>query len=432
MGQKYVILPSSGDINRGDQALTWETMRIVKDSGFNGSYYILSENLNSFGQSDNEGLMKLSPILRHPSRKFKNKNNIKYTGIVKVKWGVVASIDFLKSILILNTYTRKLVFPFMSQNERETLKIMSESEICLVKGGGFLHSSGRIIDSYIIYFQLFHIKLALSLGKPVYVMPNSFGPFNGFFVKRMVRSTLNKCKLVTARESISKKMLDEISVKSRLFPDLGFSLNTKETKVDLEKSLEGQSKNRKRIGITVRPYRFPNSDNPQKKYENYIESMVAFTKWLYAAGYLPIFIEQVLSETTHESDMVAILEITKRLNRTEYVIISDDTYDSRDLKTIYGQMDYTVGTRFHSVIFSLSENVPCIAIEYGGNKGTGILKDMDLSQYGIPIEEISFDNLKMTFEDLIDNSNQVKEKISIYMDHVHKERKHLIKIIKEK
>ena len=56
-------------------------------------------------------------------------------------------------------------------------------------------------------------------------MPNSFGPFKGKVVKRMIKSTISKCKVVMSRESISQQvLLNECGVESILSDDLAFYL----------------------------------------------------------------------------------------------------------------------------------------------------------------------------------------------------------------
>jgi colanic acid/amylovoran biosynthesis protein len=47
-----------------------------------------------------------------------------------------------------------------------------------------------------------------------------------------------------------------------------------------------------------------------------------------------------------------------------------------------------IGTRFHSVIFSLTSHVPAIAIEYEHKTG-GIMKDLDLTDWVLKIEEVN-------------------------------------------
>ena len=44
--KKYIIIPFCSDLNRGDQALVWETKRIAEESGFKGKYYLIAEKMN--------------------------------------------------------------------------------------------------------------------------------------------------------------------------------------------------------------------------------------------------------------------------------------------------------------------------------------------------------------------------------------------------
>lgn len=409
--RKYVILPSSSDLNRGDQALVWETIEIAKKGKRVGEYYMLASELNRTKQSQEAGIKILSPILKHPSRMFKSKENNEYNNILLFKWGMVAIFDFIFSLLILSPPLRYILKHIMSTEDRRTLQVIEESEACFVKGGGFIHSAGRITDSYIVYYQLFHIMLAQSMRKPVYVMPNSFGPFPGFGVKWLVTKTLNNCELVTVRESISKSMLDGIDVKSEIFPDLGFSLDKNRRKNKELLNIRSKYPGKRLVAITARPYRFPNSENPNKKYKEYISGMANFSRWLFENKYVPVFIEHTLSETTHENDGNAIAEITAKLDIGSYEVLANDDYNCRDLKSIYSEMDFVVGTRFHSVIFSLAENIPSIAITYGGNKGQGIMKDLGLSDYALSMSEFDLNQIIHMFNNLVENSESVREQL---------------------
>src|SRR5699024_4022663 len=308
MENRYVILPSNSDLNRGDQALVWETLSVSKAAGNEGTYYMLKSGEEPTIQSEKEGIKTLTPILQHTSRKFKSKENNDYNTKLIIKCGFVAFIDLINSLLLLSKITRFIMVPFLSKDKKKTMNIIKESDKCFIKGGGFIHSSGKLTDSYVVYYQLFHIMLAHSLGKEVYVMPNSFGPFKGIGVSWLVRRTLNRCKLVSVRESVSLEMLDNLGVKGDLFPDLGFSLKKSDFESnEIQEELSHQ-RGRKTVAITARPYRFSGSSSPQKKYENYINSMVEFSKWLYENNYFPVFVEHTLSETTHENDGTAIKE----------------------------------------------------------------------------------------------------------------------------
>lgn len=58
------------------------------------------------------------------------------------------------------------------------------------------------------------------------------------------------------------------------------------------------------------------------------------------------------------------------------------------MEKIYSYYDVMVGTRFHSVIFSLNVGVPAIAIAYGGNKSRGIMRDLELEDFVLNIDEM--------------------------------------------
>ena len=43
MDKQYIIIPSCSDLNRGDQALVWETKRFAEECGFVGEYNMMSK-----------------------------------------------------------------------------------------------------------------------------------------------------------------------------------------------------------------------------------------------------------------------------------------------------------------------------------------------------------------------------------------------------
>lgn len=413
---KYVILPGCDDGNRGDQALVWETVKIAKQSGFDGKYYMLCAPEDML-HSTKEDIQGLSPILAHPGRKSSGIDNQKYGLKLILSWGMVAAKDYIMSKLILWKFTRSLLLKYLSPEIRNTVKIIQDCDACFVKGGGFLHSYGSLTEIYQIYFFLYHILLAQSLGKKVYIMPNSFGPFIAPTVKYQVRKALKKCELVLSRESISQKMLEEIGVPNLLYPDLAFGLKKRvgDACVDELKNLK-LKQNRALVGITVRPYRFPGSSCPENDYKNYIDAFTNMGRWLYENNYFPVFIEHVVSKGKHESDIECIKTVTENLNPSQYAVISNPEYDCRDMKYIYSQMDLVIGTRFHSVIFTLSEGIPCIAVAYGGNKGLGIMNDLSLDNYVLKIEDISFEKLKDIFNLIIKNESGYKNEIKNQID----------------
>ena len=97
---KVVILPANNDLNRGDQALIWETINIAKRSGLDGEFYMLAENESLTKQSQSVGIKIITPLLKHPSRKSKTTDNTNYGLKLLFKWGSVALVDTIFSLLL--------------------------------------------------------------------------------------------------------------------------------------------------------------------------------------------------------------------------------------------------------------------------------------------------------------------------------------------
>ena len=432
MPNSYVIVPCCSDLNRGDQALVWETRRIAEDAGMRGKYYFTSEANEPVTQSEERGFTRILPVLEHPSRKYKNKENVQYNLALKLKWGVVALGDLVVSLCLLTKLGRKILKPLLPVYTRESLEIMENMTALLVKGGGFFQFYGGLTSSYTAYFDAYHIFLASCLGKPVYMMPNSLGPFEGPMVKWIVRKALSKCRLVSARESISRDMMaHELGIEPVLSPDLAFSLRPARLDRDQVFAAYDIPVDRKVVAITVRPYRFPNASDPTAAYESFKRGVADFADWLYSQGYIAVFVNHTLAVNSHENDYACITEVAKMLPEEHYRVISNADYDCQDLKCLYSFCDYIVGTRFHSVIFSLASGVPGLAISYVGNKSVGIMSDIGLSDYVLHIDSVTADELEAKFVALVRNEEDAKSKLEAYMAKIPAERSSLVELIKE-
>lgn len=425
---KVVITPGITDLNRGDQALIWLIKDILKEGGVTSDIKLLQSgnSLNDIymqsKQSIEMGFDVITPVLLHPARKDSD-DSIKYTSYTKIKWGFTALKDLVYSSLLLSKVKiiNRIGESRLSKDQMDTYTVFSEMDIMIVKGGGFLHTYKRLTDIYYLYYSLFNIMLAQRLSKKVIIMPNSFGPFLGKFEKYFVKRVLKKCNLIYARENISKKYLSDLLDKEiHLSPDLGFYIP-----VDRDDGLTNTSvlsNKGKTVAITMRPYRFPEYSDGEKRYQNYINEMFIVCRELIKGGYYPIFVAHTLGPSAHEDDRIALNSVIEKLedygiSTNQYTFINDSNMNCFDVTNLYSQIDYIIGTRFHSVIFSMVSLTPAIAISYSGHKTTGIMKDMGLEDYVIDIGELKSENILSKFYYLVDNKSDVKKKIKKYLDY---------------
>jgi len=292
----------------------------------------------------------------------------------------------------------------------------------LVKGGGFIHAYGGPRWLYYLLYQLFPAILALRLEKPVGVLPNSFGPFCGRAAQRLVRWVLRRCAIVTAREHISARTAEELIGRSvPVYPDLAFALRPAPADwARAELRAHGvQCEADSCIGFTVRPWRFPGRrHDAERLFRRYLDSVEHLVCVVREMGFSPVLFAHCLGNSRHEDDRVAIAILSSRLhqNGIRAPSLASDAWTAEQLAALYGEMHVLVATRFHSAIFAAVSGVPSLVIAYGGNKGLGIMQDMGLPEYVVPIEEISPVSAEATLRLLLANRESARARLKSYVD----------------
>lgn len=178
MREKIILIPSNTDLNRGDQALVWESINVIRDVYNNPNIILMKGNEHKqYAQTEKLGYPMISRILKHPNRVFFKRLHIRYSALDIILIGIVALFDFITSSLLLirSKWINKLALLFMSQEIKDTFAVFKNCDAVYVKGGGFIHSYGAISDAYQMYFLLYHILLAIRHKKKVFVLPNSIG-----------------------------------------------------------------------------------------------------------------------------------------------------------------------------------------------------------------------------------------------------------------
>ena len=149
-------------------------------------------------------------------------------------------------------------------------------------------------------------------------------------------------------------------------------------------------------------------------------------------NYKVILVVHTRAVNEHENDEACIddiLEMIKKIPNNNVYKIKDDQMNCYDLKKLYGFCDYVIGTRFHSVIFSIEQLIPCIAVTYGGNKGDGIMKDLELDEYSIKIGELNSNLLISTFNKMVKDEKNIKNKTINYLNYSKKKYDNLISLL---
>jgi len=437
---RALVVPGVTDMNKGDQALVWESVRVAQDTELFDSVYILSsgdteeEEEKLCSQSKESGYILLDNILPHPRRGMHKETEGGRDDITTLLLMVFFSvIDFLHLNFLLLVCNSKIITNlFFTKKTTNFINEFRTIDVVFVKGGGFIHSYGGFSSPYLIWFFLFYIRLAKRMKKKVIILPNSYGPFKGFTVSNQIRSTLKGLNLISARESVSYNAINELlNSKAFLSPDLGFYLEAesiqKEKVIDLLNN-HFPDKQKRIVGITVRPWRFPGSEDPVQSYSNYISSVVELIRHIESKGYYVALCNQSIGPNAHEDDRNAIKDVLTEVPSATWI---NENLTCRELKLLYSHFEFFVGTRFHSVIFSLTSKVPSIAIGYGGNKAKGIMSFFELENYTVSIDDVESKQLIKMFDSLEINKNSLQAQLGEKLEDVFKQRELLIENIKK-
>lgn len=423
--KKILLLPTNLDLNRGDQALVWEAVRFINDVYHNEEVNIkimatdIGEDAEiQIKQSLARGYSFLPQLLNHPGRNAKKKNEDResYTLSTYFTWGCQALYDYCHTRLLLSEskYIRGIGKLFLNSKEKNIIKEFEQADAIYFKGGGWLHSFGSITDIYLSYYFLFHFRLAEALRKKVYVLPNSIGPLVNSIYQKMVVNTLKRCTLVTVRERISLSVLENFNVRAFYYPDFGFYLKPSEKDFKPYLMSHGVDFDKEKVVVTLRPNRFSGEKDGHQLYLNYVLGAVRLVEYLVKNNYHVTFFAHTLGPSSHEDDRNAIQDVHNCLS-TEILrnttTIEDFSLTCEDVEKIYSYYDYMMGTRFHSVIFSLNVGVPAGVIAYGGNKGKGIMEVLNNGDYTVDMN-------KVTEESLVELFIKLREGKSLYLMHL--------------
>lgn len=323
------------------------------------------------------------------------------------------AINIIKDLIQVNINKTKFL------NNNKTMQILENSDLIVAVGGGYL--GGENLGSNIMHLN--QIYMNTKVNKPVILWGTSIEPTNNKKVDFLIKYITKRLTHIFPRETITYKYLDKFLPKDRitLIPDLAFSL-TEESNISFEFIDNLNKKFDKLIGLTVRSWNFPNSQNPERDKESYINSivdMIINCAQKYNAAV--IFVPQVIFKSgcgnksgCGDDDSITAEHIKNRLpeEHKDNFIIRRDDWSPTEIKALIKNFDIFVGTRMHSNIFATSICVPTVAIAYE-RKTNGIMETLGLDEYVINIDEITSEILISKVEQAIADRYKIIEHLSI-------------------
>lgn len=322
----------------------------------------------------------------------------------------------------MNGFLKTFIMQKLKIDGNEFLEALNSSDLVLSCGGGFMQcrSVKEFLSDFIYHYT--QLELVRLVGKKYFIFAQTVGPFSSF-VKVAITKIMNSAEAVLARESISFNYVKNSYPKAKLFNTADIAFLLKKEKQPM-KFLEDKIK----VGVTVREWSFPGTNNRKQAQENYIRAFVEFFDSTMDNNKYEFYLMPQVIGPGKDNDLVYSQKILNRTKSKNIRIIKDDL-DPRKIKYIYSKMDYFIGTRMHSNIFSLSEYIPCLAISYD-YKTDGIMKMAGQQDYLIKIENISAKLLNEKFQAMVHDKNY-KEKLRLSVPKIKEKAKLNLQIVKD-
>ena len=383
---KIALIHVHSFYNAGDAALTQTAEQNLQEH-FPGSQITLLMNDPASYQGDKRVVPSFLTWVQRPG----GNQRLRFAWLVLTSWLAIASRRLTDRALYL-PWTAGL---------RPALEVILSADLVVSTPGGYLYSYGR---GRALQILLTTFLIALWAGKPLYLLPQSYGPFKSQLERRLAGTVFRRSRLVMAREAAS---LDHIAAcgypgeKCILLPDMAFAFQSagSEQAQDLLARLSVAS-GRPRLGVTVINWgeQFPGF-NQQQEYEQTMAASLRSFLHQHPDGRV-IFFPQCWGPSANEDDRIPARRIADQLTDFGTAVTVVDSPLAPDLlSAAFGQMDLFVGTRMHSNIFALSHLVPVIAVGYL-HKHRGIAELVGIPEWVCDIRQLDADRLTTRLEAL--------------------------------
>jgi len=379
---KIIVSHVYSSDNKGDAALASVLLRDIERQYPGAEVTLLT--FEKFSQPTYEGARQLNSFMYHALTRYSNK-------AVKLLYAAYVSAATLLWAVGRRTLGIDMPLP---RHLRQIAREYASADMVITVGGGYIRSGRSVVQSINLFLQLHPLVFGRILKKPTVIYTQSIGPFYRGIERWAVAAVLKRMDLVILREDFSRQLLEKLGVTGNVVRsvDSGFLLETDKT-YGLRKQL-GVGKKDILVGVTVRKWL---SGAGQQQYETAIAHTIDYMIETYKATV--VFIPQVTATFHHDDDREASRDVHRHLRHKEQAHIITDDIDHYDIKAMYNELDLIIGTRFHSVIFSLTSRVPALAIEYE-HKTSGIMHDLGLDEWVMKIEDVTPERMQAKIDEL--------------------------------
>lgn len=386
MDKKRFVITGGNFKNKGAQAMTFVTVSELRRVFPNCEIYMLSDVTES---ADMKAAMKFEVLNnRFMGWKYARGGFETYTVIVRIAFSRLKgnNIDF-KSII-------------------DFKKVIKKAD-AIIDISGYALSSQWGYEATISYLNT--IKTAKKLNIPMYIMPQSFGPFNygeqQDKVEKMIKRYMQYPQIIYAREKYGYDELVEHFGLKNVKQAQDIVLQNKEiNKTDVfVKDINNKKiilKTSKNVAIIPNMRNFDHGNR-----ELIVELYIKVIRKLQGEGRSIYLIRHSFE------DIEACRIIYSSLTEKENVYLQEDDINCLEYEDLIKQFDFIIASRYHSIVHAYKMGVPAIILGWA-EKYHSLAKIFKQQQFVFDVRE-NIDIEKMISDVNIMSLNYMEEKYVI-------------------
>ena len=265
----------------------------------------------------------------------------------------------------------------LHEGERATLQAIAHADVVYASGGGYLydtHSRGglRRVLSW-DWFLLADMLMAIAIGCPLVLLPQSFGPCHNPWFRRILIWVTRHAQRVYARESLSSAWLSQHGITHRIAPDCAWGMIAMRPPTTNTPPI---------LGITAINWGAQSHGfTGQQTYEAVMIQVISH--YLNHGWQVQLFVQCHEANPSWDDGQVA-QRIAQHINHPA-VRVMPFLANPTALQQAYTRLDCLLTTRLHGAILRLSTGQPTVVIGYLP-KAQGIMHDMGLARWCLAID----------------------------------------------
>ena len=269
-------------------------------------------------------------------------------------------------------------------DQNPCLKVIDSAEIIgsIAGGDSFsdIYGIGRLI--YVALPQI----LVLALLKPLVLLPQTIGPFEGAFGKAIARYILGRAKKIYSRDregmEAASRLVGGDYNRMGFCYDMGFVLEPQIAKERVPTWLAEHNGGVPLVGLNISGllymggYTQNNMFGLKADYRKLIHDLIEHFVRKYHAQVM--LVPHVFGQGEgSESDLDASREIYRGVGNSlrKNLHLIEEEYDQHEIKALIGRCDFFIGSRMHACIGALSQSVPAVGLAYS-KKFIGVFKSI--------------------------------------------------------